>query len=379
MIQPSPDHPSLTRSNWLVLTAAAVSGCGGGGAAVALLPGTGGTGVFALGAIAGFGSVIVSGIKFDDRSASVQMDGVSASASQLRLGMVASVQGERSADPTLGVASSVEVWSIAQGLVSQSSSGQFTVAGMTLQTDGATLVSGINSVASIVPGLRVAVWGLPSGASSWLATRVAVVEDLTLVSTGVLAMVASQRSVNGWMLSGSAADGLSAGQLVRVQGTAAGMGNAMLISSVKVLDQGSAALPQGEVEIEGVVTNVASASAFTLGGLSVETTGAIVSPPGAQITLGDRVEVHGMWLGGVLKASRVEIENQQTLQLAEISGLIEVFNGLGDFVVRGQRCNALSASIKNGAAANLKVGVKVKVEGQASGNVLMVTELYFLG
>ena len=133
------------------------------------------------------------------------------------------------------------------------------------------------------------------------------------------------------------------------------------------------------MEIEGVVTSIAGASGFTLGGLSVETTGAIVSPPAAQITLGDRVEVHGTWLGGVLKASRVEIESQQTLQLAEISGEIEVFNGLGDFVVRGQHCNALSASIKNGAVANLKVGVKIKVEGQASGNVLMVTELYFLG
>ncbi len=379
MSKPSTGNEPLTRRDWLVLSAAALSGCGGGGGGVASLPGTGGTGVFALGAIAGFGSVIVNGIRFDDKAASVRLDGLAADSSQLRLGMVASVRGERGTDPTLGVASSVEVWSIAQGLITQGGAGQFSVAGVTVQTDNTTLVDGISSVAAIVPGLRVAVWGLPGNSASWLATRVAVVTDPSVVSTGVIGMAGGQRSVNGWMLLGVAAEGLSAGQLVRVQGTQTAMSNSMTVSSVKVLEPGGQSLPQGEVEIEGLVTSAPTASGFTLGGLTVETTGAIFSVPAAQITLGARVEVHGTWLSGVLKASRVELESDQAPHAAEITGMIEQFNSLADFVVRGQRCNAVGAAIKHGTAADLKVGVNVKVEGQASGSVLLVTELDVLG
>lgn len=374
MSQPTHLNNSLTRRSWLVLTAAAVGGCGGG-ASVASLPGTGGTGVFALGAIAGFGSVIVNGIRFDDKAATVQLDGLVATASQLRLGMVASVRGERGADPATGVASSIEVWSIAQGLITQSGAGQFTVAGVSVQTDNTTLVDGISSVAALVPGLRVAVWGLPGNSANWLATRVAVVTDPSVVSTGVIGIAGTQRSLNGWMLSGAGADNLSAGQLVRVQGTRTAMSSSMAVSRVKVLEPGGQSLPQGEVEIEGLVTSAPTASGFTLGGLAVDTTSAIFNVPAAQITLGARVEVHGTWLSGVLKASKVELENEQSPHSAEITGVIEEFNSLGDFVVRGQRCNARGATIKNGTAANLKVGVKVKLEGVVSGSILEVTEL----
>ncbi len=373
-----PMNEALTRRNWLVLSAAALSGCGGG-AGVASLPGTGGTGVFALGAIAGFGSVIVNGIRFDDKAATVELNGLAVSPSQLRLGMVASIRGERGADPAAGVASSIEVWSIAQGLITQGGAGQFSVAGVTVQTDNATLVDGISSVAAIAPGLRVAVWGLPGNSASWLATRVAVVTDPSVVSTGVIGMSGGQRSLNGWMLMGAAADALSAGQWVRVQGTQTALSSSMAVSSAKVLESAGQSMPQGEVEIEGLVTSVPTASGFTLAGLTVDTTRATFSVPAAQITLGARVEVHGTWQSGVLQASRVELESDQSPHSAEITGTIEEFSSLGNFVVRAQRCNALGATIKNGTAANLKVGVKVKVEGYASGNMMMVTELDLLG
>ena len=104
MSEPSQANIYLTRRHWLALAASAVSGCGGGGdsTTASLLPGTGGTGViYSQGSISGFGSVIVNGIKFDDTVATVQIDGIPLRSADLRLGMVAGVQGERGADPAL--------------------------------------------------------------------------------------------------------------------------------------------------------------------------------------------------------------------------------------------------------------------------------------
>lgn len=98
-------------------------------------------------------------------------------------------------------------------------------------------------------------------------------------------------------------------------------------------------------------------------------------PAGAQITVGSRVEVEGTWLSGVLIAVKVDVENAQTLNTVEIEAVIDQFTSVADFVVRGQRCDATSASISHGTAADLHKDVKVKLKGTQAGNVLMVTEL----
>src|SRR5512140_554586 len=166
-------HVPISRRSWLALTASALAGCGGG---LALLPGTGGTGIFAQGAIAGFGSVIVNGTRFDDTGAAVHIDGAPATPLDLRLGMVAGVQGQRDAATALAFAKEIDVWSIAQGPVTQVQSGQFVVAGMTIQTRTSTVFDGIASASALAPGQAVTVWGLQAGSdgSHWIATRVAV-------------------------------------------------------------------------------------------------------------------------------------------------------------------------------------------------------------
>jgi hypothetical protein len=80
---------------------------GTGGTGTPLLPGTGGTGIFALGPITGFGSVWVNGVRYDDSTASVLLDGVAASSAELRVGMVAGLQGTRDAATLLGTARQV--------------------------------------------------------------------------------------------------------------------------------------------------------------------------------------------------------------------------------------------------------------------------------
>jgi hypothetical protein len=364
----------ISRRNWLVLAASALAGCGGGGG-VTLLPGTGGTGIYAQGAIAGFGSVVVNGIKFDDSGAVVQIDGVAASSQDLRLGMVAGVQGQRGVDPNLGIANRLDVWSIAQGPATQVQSGQFLVAGMTIQTNSATVYDGVSSAAVLGTGQTVVVWGLNAGADGrhWIATRLAVLPDpvVRLFSTGLVTVSSGQRSLNGMQLQGPLAAGLSAGQLVRVEGVLAN-GN-LTVSAIKVMDLASDSA-QHDVEIEGVVTQVLSATRFMLGNIEVDSS-AVSVPATTPVTAGLRVEVHGSLQGQLLKASALDFESEQKLDSAEIEGSIEQYTSPANFVVRGQRCDASAATITQGRASDLKVGVKVKVQGTKAGDVLRVSRL----
>jgi hypothetical protein len=385
-----PEHKnqSLSRRTWLVLVGTSLSACGGGGGGgtggvtAGLAPGTGGTGaaLYSQGAISGFGSVIINGIRFDDRLASVRVDGRAAASSDLRLGMVAGVQGTRSAtDTTLGTAQAIEVWSIAQGLVTNVNGRNFEASGMTIQTDSNTSLEGFDAASPLLAGQTVTVWGLQAGADGalWTATRVAVDNASgNRVSTGLVKRVGDQYTVNGWTLSGAATEALRAGQLVRVQGLQ-GSGGTMEVSGVKQQDSGFDATAGSLLEIEGVVTQVLTGSRFMVGSITVECSSPALLAIARGLALGDRIEVYGSWSSTVLMASQIEYEGSQSQEI-EIEARIEQFVSLSNFVLRGQRCDASSAVFSNGKAADLqKWAGKVEVKGFKAGDVLRVTELEF--
>jgi hypothetical protein len=366
-----------------MLTLSTLSGCGGGGGTSASLPGTGGTGVYAQGSITGFGSVIVNSIKFDDTGASVSLDGQAGSSAALRLGMVAEVQGQRSSSPGLGSASSISVWSVAQGRVTLVQSGLFTVMGMLIQTDSGTVFEGLANATALGAGMTVTVWGLQSGADGqrWTATRVALAASGSdSVCTGLVSVSGTSVSLNNYLLSGAAATGLAAGQLVRAQGVLSASNSSLQLGTVRAASASSGPVPQGEAEIEGVVTAVLSKTRFVLGTVEVDASSAAVSASVALLALGTRIEVYGTWQGRVLQASRISLENETSLQEVEIEAPIEQYTSLADFVVRGQRCNASGVSnLGSSTLTRLKVGVKVKLEGVKRGDVVMVSSLSLSG
>lgn len=333
--------------------------------------------MYAQGSISGFGSVVVNGIKFDDTNATVLVNGSAAHSSDLRIGMVAGVQGQSGAMPTLGTASRIDVWTAAQGTISAVTSGQITLNGMTIKTDSGTVFDGVASAAQLTPGMRVAVWGLQASADarSWTATRIAVVTDTTAVSSGLVSVSNGVRSLNGIMLTGTAAGALDSGNLVRVSGTLSAAGDSLEVTSATLLGPLAGATQHGEGELEGVVTTMLSGSHFMMGSTEVDASNAVLEPSTLQITVGTRVEVEGTWQAGLLKASKVETESEQILTQVEIEAPIEQFTSLADFVVRGQRCNASQATISHGTAADVKLGVKVHLKGVKAGDVLMVNDL----
>jgi hypothetical protein len=364
--------PPLNRRHWLTLALGSLSGCGGGDISTAGTPGTGGTGMYAVGSIQGFGSVIVNGIKFDDTQASIVVNGLTLTSAALRLGMVAQVHGERSSTATLGTASQIAVWSIAQGSVSSVSSTQCTVAGMTLRINSNTVFDGV-SAATLTVGQTVTVWGLQadSTATVWTASRITLTSASTVVSTGLLQRTSGgQTHINGLTLSGDGLDSVSSGSLLWVEGQLSGIQQLQVSRSV-LLDTG---LPRsGEAEVEGMVTAVSRGQRFTLGTVPVDASALTLSSP---VAVGQRLEVSGQWQNGTLIATKLELEDEDQPHDIEIQAPIQSYTSLSDFVVRSQHCNASSVTqIGNGSAADLKVGVVVKVKGTLSGNVLIVTEL----
>ena len=374
-------NTDLTRRSWMVLATSALAGCGGGGGGLgsvtASLPGTGGTGVY-QGSISGFGSVIINGVTYDNSQAVMQIDGAVVSQDLLRLGMVATVQANRVAGAAVGTASNIDVWTIAQGLVSDVGANQFKVAGMTILTSASTWFYGVTASAPFANGQYVSVWGLQADQEGerWTASCVVVSALLTeVVSSGLVKVDDGQTTLNGIRLTVDAANKLSDEVLMRVQGTWAADGSLNVISA-KAIDNTLGTQAQGEVEIEGVVTTAPSASGFMLGSISVQATPSMFSPSGAQIVVGSRVEVYGAWQGGVLKASKVELEDALTPSKVKIKGAFQAFENLGDFVMQGQRCDARAVTLdQRTTAALFKAGAIFKVEGTKDGDLLKVSEM----
>jgi hypothetical protein len=113
-----------------------------------------------------------------------------------------------------------------------------------------------------------------------------------------------------------------------------------------------------------------------LGSISVQATPSMFSPSGAQIVVGSHVEVYGAWQGGVLKASKVELEDALTPSKVKIKGAFQAFENLGDFVMQGQRCDARAVTLdQRTTAALFKAGAIFKVEGTKDGDLLKVSEM----
>jgi len=103
-----------TLAGWSVgvVLACVLAACGGGGGGDLAGVGTGGTGTVSstvgVGPISGFGSVIISGVRYDDSAATVtDEDGNARTRADLKLGMVGAVSGSADFVAGTGVATGI--------------------------------------------------------------------------------------------------------------------------------------------------------------------------------------------------------------------------------------------------------------------------------
>ena len=344
------------------------------------LPGTGGTGIYATGQITGFGSIILSQLKFDDQNATVHIDGVGSDPSDLRLGMVASVHGEFSTDRAKGTANDIEVWSVAQGEVTHLSPSQIEVGNIRFTLDAATVLDGLNSLPSLAASTRVRVWGIPTDSANrqWSATRVALADSQDWVTTGQVQIDAGGiAAVNGYALPEALSHGLSQGRLVRL---AVLLHPSTGLPSVAVTDlTPGTQLHNLNAQVEGHVKEVMPGLSFMLDQVTVDASQATFYPGPFYLAPGMHVVVDGVWDSGQLKATSVTYRDAKDLALVELSGKVQKFESLGKFYLHNTECDAsVISNLDDATLAQLKAGASVKVLGTKAGHSIKVYHLELL-
>ena len=389
----------ITRRDGLITllgSAMALAGCGGGGGGSAGLS-SGGTGSFSTGPISGFGSIIVGGIRFDDsRATIVDIDDDNRDLSgQLKLGMVVRVKGKPKKGDRAD-ADSIEVRSELLGPIDINGinigANTLVVLGQTVQITATTFFDdGLTGLPALAVGQIVEVHGFVDPVNNRLtATRIerklppvkafklqGLVKGLNTVArtfnigTLTISFATSVNTPSSVVL----ADGL----LVRVRlaptpGT--GTRTALKVHVVKAEDDGD----HDEAEVEGTITAFTSSSIFSVNGLPVDASRAVVP---AGLKLGDRVEVEGSLVNGVLVARQVKLDDENDQLKFELHGTISSLLNTATaktFVLRGVMIDfSGSVEFRNGTLIALANGVSVEVKGVASanGSIVKATRISF--
>lgn len=365
--------------------AMALAGCGGGGGGGLASVTSGGTGSFSSGPITGFGSIILNsnGVRIDDSTATITDDDGNNLRGQLKLGMLATVQGSAVTGST-ATATSIVISGELQGRIQgtpNTTNRTFVVLGQTVQVTGSTIfdVSLANGFSSLASDTIVEVHGvLDPAANSLAATFIERKASPQLFKIqGVVSnhdATARKFNIGATRIDYSAATDVRItpvnGALVRVRLTAVLPPLAAPAEwlATRIRPSENVNQDRDEAEIEGSITAFTSAAQFSVNGVAVTTSSSTRFDDGtAGLAVGARVEVRGRISGGVLIADRVKIEDANDVNNLEfeLHGAVSAVTAT-TFEVRGIRVNYTSATpLRNGSLANLVNGALVEVRGTA--------------
>jgi hypothetical protein len=374
------------------------AGCGGSGDLAGV--GSGGTGQiasFSLGAISGFGSIIVNGIKFDDSTATVTDDrGERRDLGQLGIGMVVEIDGDAEDSSGQGTARSVRIVSELRGPVRavNRAAGQFTALGLTIQTSTSTMWSGLRDLTGITPGTSIVeVWGFADRDNRVLsATRIeavtsdtrrsklrGVVQELSL-SPPTIRIASQSISLDRATIPGA----LKVGALVQVDAAAPPDDvNPWRVDQIRIVESGVSDTSK-VVRLEGRIYNYRSPAAFQLAGLTIDASQASYDG-GSAANLSNAVRVRvdaKIQASGIAVATRVRLrlDEDNSEDDIEVKGRISRLISVSDFTVldgakREFLVNGSVASIEDGNPSDLKVGASVEIKGRPSGNLLNASQI----
>ncbi|RRH87344.1 hypothetical protein EH244_17785 [Variovorax beijingensis] len=350
------------------------SGVGSGGTGVSTADATG------IGSVGGLGSIILNGVRYNTDAATTSLEDTT----ELQIGMSVRIAGKIDSEFTAATAQRVDSAAELRGAVSviDLSKDSFVVMGTTVTIDNATVWSGANSLAQVVAGSVVQVWGLPSAPGTLRATRVELkpisAEPLVTGMVQNLDRLAQQFTMGqltvrygGATFSGGIdASTLAEGAIVRVRGSAAPVLGIFTASKV----QGWYAVPTqnaAAVQLAGVITNYGGLNAFKVLGTAVDASSAIVTGgPASSIGDGVKVELDGFMTNGVLLVKKLRIRyipGTGGPVAFTLIGAIGNYLSPSSFVVKGQQVNASGPAtvFENGSPADLANGRRVTVVGNA--------------
>jgi cytochrome c-type biogenesis protein CcmE len=382
----------------LVLLAVVMAGCGGGGGFNLASGGIGGTGdgtLLATGVVSASanGFITVNGVSIDVRSAAVTVNGASAAPSELRVGMVVNV--EALLNPTGGAtARSVDYRADVQGVVDgiDTAARAFTVLGQRVSVDTRTVVEG--GVFETLRNQWVEVSGLRGAAGELVATRIEIRPNpvgqalqLTGVVTG-LDTVARSFRIGAQLVDYASIPnaGLPVGFREGVGVVVVGMlpaGSTRLFASSIGLAPTLPAIEGSHVEVEGVVTDLASIASFRVNGQLVDARSATIEGGTLDsLVNGARVEIQGRLRNGVIVASSVAIEHVPTVTIEGVAEAIDAAAGTLTVAARVIRVDAstqyqdLSATPEPAFGfATIRVGHRLLVRAEQQAGRLLATRI----
>jgi Domain of unknown function (DUF5666) len=319
---------NLAKSTMLIV-AALITACGGGSGGSTSSTPSAATSVVTIGTITGFGSVFVNGVRFDVSAAQITVNGQPGTQADLRVGQVVKVKGKSTAATAQGTAQSIEFDHNLEGPIENDpAAGSFMLLGQTVMTDGSTSfdprIPGA-AFAGLKKGDVVEVSGFAQADGSILATRIelesgshklevrgviTVADDMAKTfNIGDLVVDYSQATLQGFTAAAPAVN-----DVVKVKGSGIDPQGRLTATQVELKTNTDMHGDGQHVEIEGLITVVASDTTFTVNGQDV-----LITPDtkievqggasGTKLAKDMRVEVEGQInAAGVLEAKKIEVE-----------------------------------------------------------------------
>ncbi|HSQ73711.1 MAG TPA: DUF5666 domain-containing protein [Rubrivivax sp.] len=283
-----------------------------------------------MGTITGFGSVVVNGVRFDDRGAMVTIDDQPATSAQLRVGMVVAVEGRVNACPNADTA-------VCDGIATR----------IRFRNNLEGPITTLNRLSNTLQVMG----------------RDIVVDDETAFDGGAVVDLG----------------GFGVGDVVAVSGLSEqNRLRARLVQRIGPFVDGTT-----PIMVHGLVAHLdAALGTCAVDGVQVRFQGlGDANLPAGGLADGQYVQVQGRSYGsGLMTADRIQLRDRISTpdaSLVELEGYVSAFVSVADFAVDGQRVDASSAIYRNGTAADLTDGARVEVEGTVVGAVLVARKLIF--
>lgn len=378
-----------------VVSTMLVTACGGGGNVSTDLPTPAPLAAAAVyaGPIAGFGSVIVNGMRFSSVGAElVDDDSQAIELQDLASGMTVRVSGDADDSTQLGTVRKLEVVRGTRGAVTAVDQGAstLTLLGQVVRTDMATAFQGLANLAALTVGQMVEVYGATQADGSLLATLVetkaalggvrltGVVQGLNAPAAtfqvGTLTVKYDTALVTGVLRDGQSVRVRAANEPVNEVLTATSVRSAAVgVIDVSTVSAGT------RMKVKGIVLAEPVNGQFQISGTTVDLSQALIKSSSGTISIlaGQVVEVKGLWNGTLLQATDIELEGYRESQLGgrhELYGAISSLNG-SMAVVNGVTVDLARGRFEHGNLAQVVVGSYVEIKGNLAGNVLQANKV----
>ena len=408
----SVQQPRWVRQAAPALLSILLAACGGGGGGGGD-PGASGTVTQTAaytGPIAGLGSIVVNGVRFETVGVEVEdsddIYGSTGFRSPLALGMTVALGGSVNESTRVGRPSRIRVLGGARGYLSATpgplATGLATVNGQSVVLDANTVFAGssargpVGTSADLQAGDAVEIYGLTQANGDFLATRVVVVASLTAdhqlaIRGTVVSSPATSPATSDYFIRTSSSDivqvacsgacelkpsgvVLGANAPVRVLASSA----ASLSGGVLVASRIQSMSLQDVTRFAGVASSYAEIKGYT------QQVGSDWYVGGTRVTgyafsgAGQFVEVRGVWSGNALQVSRVELESERRVSGGvyrnEFYGAVASKSG-STFSLQGVTVEAANAYFSGGSLATLADGDYVEVKGSLSNGVVQAIQV----